>query len=257
MAFRALTLTLLGGLLAAQDPVARNAAPLPFADSAGPAIRIWSKAELDTQELWFRRELKLDADIAEATLVFSCDNVATVFVNGEQVAHCDRWEDITIVDIARLLKKGDNTIAIHAVNEGSNAALAAWVSWRDAAGNIGGIVTDKQWRYSEREVNGWQQPGFDASRWTAANATLPTAYGQNTYGYPPQNRHYVNGLSAEADAIEAALRRFRSAASPAEAQQALDALDRAVMKARAEVWKRRDGDAGTAGDKNSDRKRRR
>ena len=103
-----------------QDP-----APLDPA-AAGPAMRIWSHRELGMQEVWFRREFDLEAVPDEATFVFSCDNEATVFVNGKRVAHSEHWEELTVVDVTRLLVKGKNVVAIHAKNTGSCAALAAW-----------------------------------------------------------------------------------------------------------------------------------
>ncbi|MCR9244949.1 MAG: hypothetical protein NXI31_07945 [bacterium] len=234
-----------------QDP-----APLDPA-AAGPAMRIWSHRELGMQEVWFRREFKLTAVPDEATFVFSCDNEATVFVNGKRVAHSEHWEELTVVDVTRLLVKGKNVIAIHAKNTGSCAALAAWLTWESAAKKAvpgvpavvatgGEIVTDADWVYADEEHDDWAAVAFDASKWNAANATLETPFGNNVYNGKPLRLRFENGRSASAQAIERALAQFRAARTPAAAQKALDALDRAVMDARARLWKEK-GNAAKKG----------
>lgn len=206
---------------------------------AGPAMRIWAHAERGHQELWFRRSVELTELPKRATLVFSCDNVATVFVNGEQVAHCKFWEELTIIDVLPHLKKGKNTIAIHAKNEGSCAALAAWFLTTDGKGNQTEVVTDAEWRYAEDEHEGWAKPDFDDSDWNAANATFATPYGKNVYGMEPNRLHFENALSKTTNAIELALQQLRAARTPEAAQKALDAIDRAVMNTRAALWKQK------------------
>ncbi len=208
----------------------------------GPAQRIWSAKMLDRQELWFRRSFAVPKAARRATLVFSCDNRCDVHLVGRKVAEGDDWEKLTVVDVTADLQVGDNVIAIHAVNEGSCAALVAWLFWEDDAGVVHEVVTDKLWKVGEQEVDGWAAVKFDDRRWQQAVSEYATEFGLNVYNGAPRGVLYRMAFTKAADDIAKALETLRRARDSKEAGKALEALDRAVNDARTAVWKAREAE---------------
>lgn len=227
------TMFLLAAASAQQD------VPALDPSAAGPAQRVWSAKMLDRQELWFRRAFKVPKAARRATLVFSCDNRCDVHLAGRKVAEGDDWEKLNVVDVTQDLQVGDNVIAIHAINEGSCAALAAWLFWEDQDGVAHEVVTDKQWKVGEEEVEGWATGAFDDRRWQQAVSEYETEFGKNVYNGTPRAVVYRMAFTWWADDIAKALEALRCARDSKEAGKALDALDRAVNEARAAVWEAR------------------
>ncbi len=114
--------------------------------AAGPAERIWSDQTRNGQELWLRRSVAISKPVKSASLVVSCDDRFKVYVNGKLMAQEIGWQKLVIVDVTEQLRDDDNTIAVHATNEGGSAALALWLTWEESAGGGGEVVTDGDWR---------------------------------------------------------------------------------------------------------------
>jgi hypothetical protein len=173
-------------------------------------------------------------------IVLSCDNECSVFVNGKEVATgLDRWEVLNIIDLDAP-PTGETVIAVHAKNLDGPAALALWFLWKDEKGEAHSITTNAEWRVSETEVRGWESVGFDASKWAAATEQGVTPWTRVVYGGEPQRIRAVNQLSDHLDAIDAALWDLRAASDPEAQLRSLDAIERAMMRARAVVWSRRE-----------------
>jgi len=118
----------------------------------------------------------------DATLWVAADNTFTVFVNGKQVASGAGWQSAHRADIRPLLRTGSNVIAVRAENAGGPAGLL--VELRVGRLNI---TTDKTWRTSDKEEDGWTQLTFDESHWVAAEEIGPvpiSPWGEVSNGPP-------------------------------------------------------------------------
>jgi hypothetical protein len=219
---------------ACAPPVAQD--PLPFPDRAGPAKRVWCAAGETVAELWFRRVVEIGKGCTSLRIYVSCDNEATVFVGGTVAGTNDSHQELTVIDLLPPAA-GPLTVGVHAKNHGSNAALAAWIVWHDAAGDHA-VVTDAQWRLTAVEVAEWARPGFDDRRWEAAVGDHESAFGRTVYNGQPTAVRIVSAFLPSVEPIERALADLRAAPDRAAAAKALDALERAVMRARAEMWQK-------------------
>lgn len=209
--------------LVGQEPVLDPAA-------AGPAGRIWS-ANPDDPELWLRRSFALPEKVASARLVFSCDNECRVFVNGREVASADSWMDVTVVELEALGR--ENTLAIAARNTGGPGAFACWLLWTDSDGAQQELVSDATWRVSTTQVDGFEAPAFDDSRWEQATPSFTTTFGLNLYNGEPTQVHWKGRYGDGGSEIQRGLTKLQRARTREAAHAALDAIERAVMALRA------------------------
>ncbi|MEY3898280.1 MAG: hypothetical protein RLZZ214_3801, partial [Verrucomicrobiota bacterium] len=96
---------------------------------------IWtSKAAKDGEKATFRKTFNVSGKVRSAKLDFTCDNGATAFVNGRQVAVNPDWTNPTTAKLNDFLKPGENEIRIDAKNSGSVAGLVATITLRIAGG---------------------------------------------------------------------------------------------------------------------------
>ncbi|VVJ25192.1 alpha-L-rhamnosidase (EC [Amycolatopsis camponoti] len=130
---------------------------------------------------FFRKSFDLTAAPSKATLVVTGDDTATVWVNGTRVSDsprvADSWKTAAVVDVGSLLTAGTNTIAISAEN--TTQSPAGMIAKLTVQGGPT-VGTDGTWKANQTGPDGWQQPGFDDSSWTAARAL--TAYGTGPWG---------------------------------------------------------------------------
>ncbi|MCB9877994.1 MAG: hypothetical protein H6835_10375 [Planctomycetes bacterium] len=205
--------------------------------AAGPADRIWS-SNPDDQDVWLRRRFPLPDKVTTARLVFSCDNECRVLVNGKEVATAASWMDVTVVDLEQLDR--DNVVAVEAKNTGGPGAFACWVLWTDAEGEARELISDVSWKVTTTATDigdGWDAVAFDDSKWQTATASFNSVFGQNLYNGAPTTVHFRNRHSDSADTIAAGLRQLRRALSREAARAALDAIEKAVMAARTQLWR--------------------
>jgi len=107
------------------------------------------------------------------TLIITCDNGYTVYVNGTQVGSGSNWNQSQTytIDVA----DGKNVIAVRGTDAGGVAALLAELT---VSGERSGTST--ACRVSTVEETGWQEISFDDSGW--AYATDYGAYGTGVWG---------------------------------------------------------------------------
>jgi hypothetical protein len=182
--------------------------------------------------------------VRSASLVVSCDDRFTLWVNGRQLAEETDWQKIVIVDISGELRSGDNTVALHGVNTGGPGALAVWLIWEDSAGARGDLVSDGEWLISDVPVPGWREPEFDDRGWKPAAVHGQVAYGKNVHGGEPHARVYRSPYSQWADGLDNGLAELRSARDPDQARKALDRLEKDLMEARRKLWEQQKRNAG-------------
>lgn len=138
-----------------------NPTPLRLALSLGLAICalplhaapqwIWtSKAAKDGEKATFRKTFNVSGKVRSAKLDFTCDNGATAFINGQQVAVNPDWTNPTKAKLNDFLKPGENEIRIDAKNNGSVAGLVATITLRIAGGGEETLIeTGPDWLASE------------------------------------------------------------------------------------------------------------
>ena len=137
---------------------------------------------------YFRKTLSLPArKIEKATFHITCDNDFTLYVNGTKAGASDgsedNWRALKKVDVAKQLRRGDNQLAIQAVNatdKPSPAGLIGRLTVEFDQGEPLQVAIDKTWRTAKEEQKGWEQAGFDDSPWAAAKELV--AFGGAPWG---------------------------------------------------------------------------
>jgi putative heme-binding domain-containing protein len=89
-----------------------------------------------------------------AILRASCDNVFTLFVNGQRVASSDNWQSPVTVDIQKHVKPGANELLAEIGNQGGIAGFCLKLALGQADGTTTYLVTDDQWQLSEKREGG-------------------------------------------------------------------------------------------------------
>lgn len=227
--------SLVAALFVVGPVLAQNHLDGPGSPTAGPAQKIWNM-DVNVGDLWFRKTFSLGKPVKSASLVISCDDQFTLYVNGKRVAHEIDWERIVIVNIASLLRADSNTIAVHGVDTGGSSGLVVWVTWEDEEGDVGELVTDGSWRVSSVPVEGWQTRELDDTGWRLATEQGNRPYGKNVHGMEPRERVYRTLISDSVDDLEEGIKALRSAPDLDAASEALDRLERALMEARRDLW---------------------
>ncbi|MEC9048148.1 MAG: family 16 glycoside hydrolase [Planctomycetota bacterium] len=148
-------------------------AELERSKATGPTPQwLWDAAAGDEEELFFRRSFQLSAAPDKAQLGVSVDNHCRIYVNGERAGKDDSWDSPTLVEVAGMLKAGENVVAVHAWNDGGPAGMVARLGWLigDEAGEL---VSDASWRCGADDPDGWDSPGFDDRSWSKATVLGP------------------------------------------------------------------------------------
>ena len=145
---------------------------------------------------WFRGGLDLPAGVAgagivRATVVATADDDFTLHLDGRQVLDApeqvDGWRTGRTADVTEAVRSapgGRIVLAALATNRGSGSVNPAGLLVRllieTADGTSRHLVTGPGWRATTAEQQGWEQPDFDDSGWTAALVLAP--YGQGPWG---------------------------------------------------------------------------
>lgn len=147
---------------------------------------IWAPGDAEKQtRAWLRTHLKLDAAPGRALLGCAVDNGFTLYVNGRKVLEGSGWETPFVVDIARFLRAGENTIAVEARNEGGPAGVLLQAEV-ECAGRVLTLATGPSWRVTTQEPAGWLEAGFDDSDWApAVDLGAPPVGPWGDVGSPP------------------------------------------------------------------------
>ena len=108
-----------------------------FADGPTPSW-IWGA---DQNKKYFVRT-KFAGKAQFALLKATCDNVMTVWVNGQKVASSSSWANPVEVDIKSKLKAGENLVEAEITNAGGIAGFCAKIVLQERDGKNGIVVTD-------------------------------------------------------------------------------------------------------------------
>ena len=86
--------------------------------------------------------------IKAARLMASCDNVGTVFINGNQVATSTEWQQPMSADVTTHLVDGTNSIQAQVSNQGGIAAFVLKLVWQANDGTLHSLASDTSWKVS-------------------------------------------------------------------------------------------------------------
>lgn len=150
------------------------------ADKPAPPVWIWAAKPAANQVVAFRKSIDVPAKLKKATVVASCDNILTLFVNGKKIVDHKTWQEPIKQDITKELRTGQNVIAIRGQNEDGIAALLARITLETEDGKKITINTDDSWRILDKTAEGWQKPDFDDSKWD--KATVIAKLGAQPWG---------------------------------------------------------------------------
>lgn len=87
-----------------------------------------------------------EANAKAARLRASCDNVMTLYLNGQRIASSDNWQQPLDVDVLKLLKSGKNELAAEVENQGGPAGFVLKLALTLADGTTQYVVSDSHWQ---------------------------------------------------------------------------------------------------------------
>jgi len=147
---------------------------LPAAPPPG-AKWIWTNAaaaSMPGEKRVFERGFDLADVPTHAALIVTCDNEATVFVNGRKAASVAEWSRPEGAIVTAAVRRGKNEILVVAANAaaGGPAALRLELVGSLAAGEGFRIATDASWRWTASLPggNGRFAKGKEPTDWAAA-----------------------------------------------------------------------------------------
>ena len=126
---------------------------------------------------FFRRRLTVPAGakIRAARFRGTSDNQLILYVNGKEAGRSgsdmEGWRVPVRIDIAELLRPGDNVLAIAALNmtdQPSPAGLIGRIEIDYEGGASASIATDGKWKVSREKIDEWEKPEFSDGSWSAA-----------------------------------------------------------------------------------------
>jgi len=86
------------------------------------------KTRWDSKNIWIRRTFEINEDLSkeDLVLIYSHDDVFTLYLNGEKIVETDyEWKDDVMLELnaglKKKLRKGKNVIAVHCENRGGGA----------------------------------------------------------------------------------------------------------------------------------------
>ena len=89
---------------------------------------IWGGKANGKQTLTFSKEFDLKKTPKQCALIVNCDDSAVISVNGKELDSTNHWKVSTIIDVAKHVKVGKNTISIKASNSDGAAGLLVQLS---------------------------------------------------------------------------------------------------------------------------------
>jgi hypothetical protein len=175
-----------GGTLGPKPPEVASEQP-----QFGNAQWIWHKegnpaASAPPGRRYFRRIVTLEpgSRVASARLAMTADNAFVCYVNGRQVGAGDNFTQAHIMNVASLLKPGENLIAVAATNttdSPSPAGLIGMLSIKLQDGRTVEVPTDQAWQTSAKAGTGWNSKREPGEGWAAAMPLGPL--GMAPWGY--------------------------------------------------------------------------
>lgn len=156
---------------------------------------LWSAKDAQEREtVYFRKTFDLPNKPKSALLSATCDNVVTVWVNGQQVVRHDDWTTAPAADVSKVLAAGNNVIAAECRNEGGPAGFILVLAIETEDGKKVRVLSDPTWKESGEAPEGWSGAGFDDSGWKPA-------FSLGTLGIAPWRNIAIDGRKIPATAV--------------------------------------------------------
>lgn len=158
---------------------------------------VWRADKTDNDPIFLRHAFSVKGKVKAARLYSTCDNGATLWINGSEVGNAPDWGNpILLEDASKLLVPGENQIAVKAHNRGGVAAFVFKLEIETADGKKQQVVSGDDWRLALKEANGWEKEGFDDSTWTVAIKKLGE-FGRGPWGLAGLNSKSGKGISGK------------------------------------------------------------
>jgi putative heme-binding domain-containing protein len=119
---------------------------------------IWTSKKAEAREkATFKHSFNLKVTPKSALLSLTCDNGATVFINGKQAVVNEDWQKPVKVDVIKFLELGaTNVIEVHATNKGGSAGLIAKLELEKQKGGVEVIETNAEWQSTATGQTDWK-----------------------------------------------------------------------------------------------------
>ncbi len=125
-----------------------------------------------TGHRYFRRVFTLDGPVQAAMLTLAVDNVFECWVNGKRACDGQNFMNATVANIAKLLKPGQNIIAVAAENSTDTPNPAGLIGTLQLAPRKGRqpivIASDSQWEVAQHVAADWKTATAATKGWSAA-----------------------------------------------------------------------------------------
>ncbi len=95
----------------------------------------------------------------KAWLKASCDNSATIELNGRRVGVCREWAEPIEIEVSQFLRDGENVLTAAIANDGGPAAFVLKLAIVADDGAVSHLITDENWEVAEKK---------DATEWAKA-----------------------------------------------------------------------------------------
>jgi hypothetical protein len=127
--------------------------------------------------VYFRSKLIVDEgqEIESANFRISAYNNFVLYVNGVQAGKGGGgefdWQVPKVIDIAKLLRSGENVLAVEATNGAKGPIRGGLIGRYRIFFEDGGALTrciDTTWKVSKKKISGWNAAGFDDEKWPTA-----------------------------------------------------------------------------------------
>lgn len=140
--------------------VRRESEGVPAASAAADAVVaqwIWGASAANGsvpaagESISLRKVFEVSGKITGAAALITCDNSFTLYVNGREAERGDNWAEPRVVNLRSLLKSGENTLLVAAVNAGSDpnpAGLYVDLRIRLESGEPLQVLSDNSWTTS-------------------------------------------------------------------------------------------------------------
>ncbi|MDA7950323.1 MAG: c-type cytochrome [Pirellulaceae bacterium] len=135
---------------------------------------IWNKTATQRQPLlnettYFRKKVHLNAPV-QGWLALTADDYFEVYINGSRLAVGESGGRLKTHEVTRLLKEGENLIAVQVTNQkGSSAGLAAQLVVQEKQGQTVLVNTDNSWRASTNPLPLWNLAVYSDRFWGEAH----------------------------------------------------------------------------------------
>ena len=106
---------------------------------------IWAEGPGSAAAAHFRRAFEVPANLKEGVLFLTCDNGATVFLDGKSVLTNADWNEPVKINLTAKLGAGKHEFRIEGRNEGNVAGLVARLRLKTADGKETLVETDASW----------------------------------------------------------------------------------------------------------------